>query len=71
MIAGLEKNSTVWITDTSGNLVFKGKTVGGSVSWNCKNSSGKNVTGGVYIVLVSNENSDKPKSVATKILVVR
>lgn len=71
MIAGLEENSTVWITDTSGNLVFKGKTVGGSVSWNCKNSSGNNVAGGVYIVLVSNENSDNPNSVATKILVVR
>lgn len=71
MIAGLEENSTVWITDTSGNLVFKGKTVGGSLSWNCKNSAGNNVAGGVYIVLVSNENSDKPKSVATKILVVR
>lgn len=71
MIAGLEENSTVWITDTSGNLIFKGKTVGGSVSWNCKNSDGNNVTGGVYIVLVSNENSDKPNSVATKILIVR
>ena len=71
MIAGLEKNSTVWITDTSGDLVFKGKTVGGSLLWNCKNTSGKDVAGGVYFVLVSNENSDSPNSVATKILVVR
>ena len=71
IIGGLEDNSLVWITDISGNLVFKGRTVGGSLSWNCKNSNGEDVTGGVYLVLVSNENSDNPNSVATKILVVR
>lgn len=71
IIGGLEDNSIVWITDASGDLVFKGRTVGGSISWNCKNSSGQDVTGGVYMVLVSNENADRPKSVATKILIVR
>lgn len=71
IIGGLENNSNVWITDASGDLVFKGRTIGGSISWDCKNSSGQYVTGGVYIVLVSNENSDNPNSVATKILVVR
>ena len=71
VIGGLENNSNVWITDIAGNLVFKGRTVGGSLSWNCKNSKGEDVTGGVYLVLVSNENSDNPNSVATKILVVR
>ena len=71
MISGLEENSNVWITDSSGDLVFKGRTIGGSIVWNCKNFSGKDVTGGVYIVLVSNENSDEPNSVATKILIVR
>ena len=71
IIGGLEDSSLVWITDISGNLVFKGRTVGGSLSWNCKNSNGEDVTGGVYIVLVSNEDSDDPNSVATKILVVR
>ena len=71
IIGGLEDNSLVWITDSSGDLVFKGRTIGGSISWNCKNSAGQDVSGGVYMVLVSNENSDKPKSVATKILVVR
>ena len=71
IIGGLEDNSLVWITDASGDLVFKGRTVGGSLSWNCKNTHGDNVSGGVYMVLVSNENSDKPKSVATKILIVR
>ena len=45
--------------------------MGGSLSWNCKNINGEDVTGGVYLVLVSNENSDNPNSVATKILVVR
>jgi hypothetical protein len=71
IISGLENNSLVWITDSSGDLVFKGRTVGGSISWNCKNRTGQDVSGGVYMVLVSNENSDKPKSVATKILIVR
>ena len=71
IIGGLEDNSLVWITDASGDLVFKDRTVGGSISWNCKNRTGQDVSGGVYMVLVSNENSDKPKSVATKILIVR
>ena len=71
IIGGLEDNSLVWITDASGDLVFKDRTVGGSISWNCKNRAGQDVSGGVYMVLVSNENSDKPKSVATKILIVR
>lgn len=71
IIGGLEDNSLVWITDSSGDLVFKGRTIGGSISWNCKNRAGQDVSGGVYMVLVSNENSDKPKSVATKILIVR
>jgi ligand-binding sensor domain-containing protein len=71
IIGGLEDNSLVWITDISGNLIFKGRTVGGSLSWNCKNNKGEDVTGGVYLVLVSNENDDNLNSVATKILVVR
>ena len=71
IIGGLEDNSIVWITDASGNLVFKGRTIGGSISWDCKNRTGQDVTGGVYMVLVSNEDSDNPNSVATKILVVR
>ena len=70
-IGGLEENSIVWITDASGDLVFKGRTAGGSIAWDCKNSSGKYVTGGVYMVLVSNENEDRPKSVSTKVLIVR
>ena len=36
-----------------------------------KNNKGEDVTGGVYLVLVSNENDDNLNSVATKILVVR
>lgn len=71
IIGGLENNSLVWITDTSGDLVFKGRTVGGSISWDCKNKTGQDVSGGVYLVLVSNENSDNPNFVATKILIVR
>lgn len=71
IIGGLEDNSLVWITDSNGDLVFKDRTIGGSISWNCKNRAGQDVSGGVYMVLVSNENTDKPKSVATKILIVR
>lgn len=71
IIGGLENNSNVWITDSSGDLVFKSRTVGGSISWNCKNQSGQDVTGGVYFVLVSNEKDGDQRSVATKILIVR
>lgn len=70
-IAGLEENSTVWITDASANVVFQGQTSGGSISWNGRNASNQKVAGGVYFVLVSNGNSNNHRSVATKILIVR
>ncbi|MEE1182917.1 MAG: Por secretion system protein, partial [Paludibacteraceae bacterium] len=70
-IAGLEQDSKVWITDASANVVFEGKSNGGSLSWNGRNKSGQMVSGGVYFVLVSNGRSDAHRSVATKILIVR
>lgn len=70
-IAGLEQDSKVWITDASANVVFEGKSHGGSLSWDTRNASGQMVSGGVYFVLVSNANSEAHRSVATKILVVR
>lgn len=70
-IAGLEADSKVWITDASAGVVFEGMSSGGSLSWDGRNASGQLVCGGVYFVLVSNANSDKHRSVATKILIVR
>jgi hypothetical protein len=70
-IAGLEQDSKVWITDASANVVFEGKSNGGSLSWNGRNKSGQMVSGGVYFVLVSNADSEHHRSVATKILIVR
>jgi hypothetical protein len=70
-VAGLEQDSKVWITDASANVVFEGKSNGGSIAWDGRNKSGQMVTGGVYFVLVSNANSDNHRSVAAKILIVR
>lgn len=70
-IKGLEENSIVRITDSAGNLVFEGTSTGGSLSWNGKNSHGRNIAAGIYYVHCSNSDSDNNRSSATKFLVIR
>ena len=69
IITGLMSNSNVKITDIAGNLIYQTKSVGGQVSWNCKNSKGNRVATGVYLVLAATPESKE--SVVTKIMVVK
>ena len=69
IITGLMSNSNVKITDIAGNLVYQTKSVGGQVSWNCRNSKGSRVATGVYLVLAATPESKE--SVVTKIMVVK
>ena len=68
-IAGLMENSNVKITDLSGNLIYQGKSVGGQLTWNCRNHSGSRVATGIYLVLAATQ--DSKESVVTKIMIVK
>lgn len=68
-ITGLMENSNVKITDLNGNLIYQGKSLGGRLTWNCCNRSGRRVASGVYLVLAATE--DSKESVVTKIAVIK
>jgi hypothetical protein len=67
-VTGLIKDSDVRITDVAGNLVFKGKSLGRNLTWDCKNLNGKRVSTGVYLIFCANASGDK--SHITKLLVI-
>ena len=68
-IAGLMENSNVKITDLNGNLIYQGKSLGGQLTWNCRNRSGRRVASGVYLVLAATQ--DSKESIVTKIAVIK
>lgn len=67
-IVGLVDNTTVKITDISGNLVYETQSLGGSATWNGKTMNGKKAATGVYLVFLS--NADGSQKAVTKILFV-
>ena len=69
IITGLMENSNVKITDVKGNLIYQTKSVGGQISWDCRNKGGKYVASGVYLVIAA--TPEAKESVVTKIAVVQ
>lgn len=67
-ITGLEFNSLVKITDTTGNLIYQNYSQGGQIVWDGNQPNGKRVKSGVYYVWMSN-SSNKDGKVA-KIVVI-
>lgn len=67
-ITGLKENSSVKITDIKGNLINRGKSLGGQYNWDGLNAKGRRVDTGIYIVFGSSE--DGSEGVVTKIMVV-
>lgn len=67
-ITGLKEDSSIRITDIKGNLINRGKSLGGQYSWNGLNAKGQRVDTGVYIVFGSSK--DGSEGVVTKIMVV-
>jgi hypothetical protein len=67
-ITGLMSETSIRITDISGNLVYETTSDGGMASWNLKTYNGKRVATGVYLVFCA--SSDGTKSTITKILVI-
>jgi len=58
-ITGLMKDTDVKITDISGNLVFKGVSLGSNLTWNGRNLNGKRVSTGVYLFFCAQPEGDK------------
>ena len=68
LVRGLVDNSSVKITDESGNIVWETKSSGGQIEWNVSTFSGARVKSGVYIVYASTSTADQ--KAVTKILVI-
>ena len=68
-VTGLVENSSVKITDISGNLVYETTSTGGQATWDLRNYRSARVTTGVYLVFCSNEDGSLAR--VTKLLVIR
>ncbi|MRR19062.1 T9SS type A sorting domain-containing protein [bacterium] len=68
-VTGLVENSSVKITDVSGNLVYETTSLGGQVTWDLHNYRSERVATGVYLVFCTNE--DGSLAAVTKMLVIR
>ena len=66
-IAGLRDNTSVKITDISGNLVFECISLGGMATWDGRGKNGKRVSTGVYLFLCTDELFQE--SVVKKVLI--
>lgn len=71
-IKGLARDADVKITDVDGQLVFQTQALGGQAIWNGTDQTGREVSGGVYLVFSSSTDQFRdPNTFVTKILVVR
>jgi hypothetical protein len=56
-IRGLADNAIVKITELNGNLVFQTRALGGQAVWNGKDYKGRQISTGVYLVLITDEST--------------
>jgi len=68
-VTGLVENSSVKITDVSGNLVWEGTSLGGQATWDLLNYRGQRVATGVYLVFCTTKDGNLAG--VTKMLVIR
>jgi hypothetical protein len=68
-VTGLVENSSVKITDVSGNLVWETTSLGGQATWDLRNYRGQRVATGVYLVFCTTE--DGSLAGVTKMLIIR
>lgn len=68
LISGLKANTVVKITDINANILTQGQSLGGNFSWDGRNTQGRKVTTGVYLVFGSTE--DGKEGVVAKIMIV-
>ncbi len=68
VIKGLVEDTDLRITDISGNLVHKTKSLGGQAIWDGKNLNGNRCKTGVYLVFMTNPSGEKTE--ITKLLFI-
>jgi len=68
-IIGLVENTTVKITDISGNLVYETQSNGGVATWDGKNLNGHRVATGVYLIFCSDSKGDQ--TAVSKLLFIK
>ncbi len=68
-IVGLVENTTVKITDISGNLVYETLSQGGQATWDGKNFNGHKVSTGVYLIFCS--DSKGKETAVSKLLFIK
>jgi hypothetical protein len=68
-VTGLIENSSVKITDVSGNLVYETTSLGGQVTWDLRNYRSVRVGTGVYLIFCANE--DGSLAAVTKMLIIK
>lgn len=70
-IKGLAEDSTVKITDVSGQLVYETEALGGQAIWDGNDYNGRRANTGVYLVYATNRNSNDPQVAIAKILLIK
>ncbi len=68
-VSGFTYDCEVKVTTVGGQLIYKGTSVGGTFSWNCRTSAGKRVSSGVYYIIGYDESGKK--AATTKVLVMK
>lgn len=68
-VVGLSYNADVKILSASGKLIAQGKSKGGSFTWNGRDTQGKPVASGIYMVATATEEGNK--GVVCKIAIVK
>jgi len=61
VVKGLVDNTDVRITDITGNLVYKTKSLGGQAIWDGKNLNGNRCKTGVYLVFLTDAQGEQTK----------
>ncbi len=69
-VRGLMDNSLVKIADSSGTVVYQGRSEGGLFTWSGCNSAGVRVPTGIYYVFVSQSKDGSSSGAVTKIMIV-
>ena len=69
IIRNLMSDISVKITDIEGNLVWETRSRGGTVEWDLRNFSGRKVATGVYLVLLTDDDTTHTK--VLKALIVK
>jgi hypothetical protein len=72
-IRGLVNNAIVKITELDGRLIYETRALGGQAVWNGRDYKGRKISSGVYLVLVSEDDSSgsgKKEKAAGKIVFI-